>query len=243
MSDDASIQPVVRSAGNGRAIFTPVTAVILATVIIIASTAAALAFRGTDPDGGSVEAGFLRDMVTHHSQAVEMSLIDYRRTADPEMVVLSYDIATAQQAQIGMMMATLDLWGLSQTGSDRPMTWMGAPSTGLLPGMATPEQVALLQSLPADQADILLLQLMIVHHRAGIDMANAVLGRSDNQEVRRLAGTFSRTQGVEIDNMNAMLIARGQPPIDGMTIPGSENMNGITTTTNDATPMDMGHGG
>ena len=243
MTDVATPSADPPRTGERRSFFTPVTAIILAAVIIVASTGAAFAFRDSDPDSGSVEAGFLRDMVTHHAQAVEMSMTVYRRTADPEIAVLTYDLATAQQAQIGMMMATLDLWDLSQTGSAPAMAWMGAPTTGLMPGMATPEQVAQLQSLPPEQADVLLLQLMIVHHRAGIDMADAVLDRSDNGEVRRLAETFSRTQGAEVDSMNAMLVSRGQPPVDGTTLPGAEGQNGITTTTNDASPMDMGHGG
>ena len=242
MTDDPVHEGDAHGTTTRRSLLTTVVAIVLAAVIVIASAGAVLAYRDRDPDNGSVEAGFLRDMVTHHAQAVEMAMTDYRRTTDPELAVLTYDLATAQQAQIGMMMATLDLWGLPQTGDGPAMGWMGMPTTGLMPGMATPEQLQLLQTLPPERADILLLQLMIVHHRAGIDMANAVLDRSDNGEVRRLAETFNRTQSAEVDNMNAMLVARGQPTVDGMTLPGMDGGNGITTVPNDATPMDMGHG-
>ncbi len=222
-----------------RSIVNPVTVVILVVAIILASAGTALAFRSDSPDSGSVETGFLRDMVTHHNQAVEMALIVYRRTADPDLVTLSYDLATAQQAQVGMMMATLDLWDLSQTGTEPAMSWMGHPTTGPMPGMATGEQIGQLQTLPPAQADVLFLQLMIVHHRAGLDMSNGLLDRSGNDETRRFAETFSRTQGVEIDNMNAMLVARGQAPVDGSTVPG---MSGMDMTT-DATPTHPDHGG
>lgn len=243
MTDDAPPEPRSRTASDRRSILLPLTAVVMAIVVAVALAGAAFALRDRHPDGGSVEAGFLRDMVTHHNQVVEMSLITYRRSADPEMVTLTYDLATAQQSQVGMMMATLDLWGLSQTGSDPAMTWMGQPVLGLMPGMATPEQVDRLQTLPPDQADILLLQLMVVHHRAGIDMANALLDTSDDDDVRRLAETFSRTQGAEVENMNAMLVARGQPPVDGTSTAGMGHMNGITTTTSSTPSMDMDHGG
>ena len=221
-----------------RPTINPVTVLILVVAVILASAGTALAFRSDEPDSGSVEAGFLRDMTTHHNQAVEMALIVYRRSADPDLVTLSYDLATAQQAQVGMMMATLDLWDLSQTGSDASMTWMGHPTTGLMPGMANADQLGQLQTLPPDQADVLFLQLMIVHHRAGIDMSDELLDRSGNDDARQFAETFSRTQGVEIDNMNAMLVARGQAPVDGGTVPG---MSGMDMST-DAMPAGTDNG-
>lgn len=206
-----------------RSVVAPVTAVVLALIVIVASTGAVMAFRGDDPDGDSAEAGFLRDMVTHHGQAVEMSMIVYRRTTADDMVTMTYDMATTQQSQIGMMIATLDLWGLSQTGSEPAMAWMDHPTTGLMPGMAMSEQIAMLETLPPDEADVLLLQLMIVHHLAGVDMANALLERSDEGEARRLAERISASQDIEIANMNAMLIARGKPPYDASAIPTSDS--------------------
>ncbi len=219
----------------------PIAAVTLALLVILGSAGVAFATRGGDPDSGSVEAGFLRDMVTHHNQAVEMALIAYRRTADPDIAILTYDIATTQQTQVGMMMATLNLWDLSQTGSDPAMSWMGHPTAGPMPGMATPDQIAQLQSLPPEQADILFLQLMIVHHRAGVDMADELLDRSDDDEARQFAETFARSQEIEIANMNAMLVARGQPPVDGTAVPSMGGMSGMEGTPV-ATPEHSGHG-
>ncbi len=231
-----SNQPVSAAPGQNasrrRSIPAVITALALALLVIAVSAGAVMAVRGGDPDGDSAEAGFLRDMVTHHGQAVEMSMIVHRRTAADDMVTMTYDMATTQQSQIGMMIATLDLWGLSQTGSGPVMAWMGHPTTGLMPGMATPEQIALLRTLPPDEADILLLQLMIVHHLAGVDMANALLERSDDADARRMAERISRSQDVEIANMNAMLVARGETPYDPATAP-----DGV------GTPAHPDHGG
>lgn len=241
MTDPHAVQPAVTD-GQRRSIFSPVAAIMLAVLVIIASTGAVMALRGDDPGGDSVEAGFLRDMVTHHGQAVEMSLIVYRRTTSEDMVTMTYDMATTQQAQNGMMIATLDLWDLSQTGSEPAMSWMGHPTTGLMPGMATSGQVESLRTLPPDQADVLLLQLMIVHHRAGVDMANALLERSDNDDARRLAMAFSRSQETEIANMDAMLVDRGQPTVDGTSVPAMSGMEGMDTAPA-ATPEHPGHSG
>lgn len=228
-------QPTTSTSGQDaprRSILSPVVAVVLALIVILASAGAVMALGNDDPDGDSAEAGFLRDMVTHHAQAVEMSMIVYRRTAADDMVTMTYDMATTQQAQIGMMIGTLDHWGLAQTGSEPAMAWMGHPTTGPMPGMATSDQIAMLQTLPPAEADVLLLQLMIVHHLAGVDMANALLERSDDEDARRLAERIAQSQDVEIANMNAMLVDRGQTPYDRATAPGL-----------DGTPTHPGHGG
>ena len=47
-----------------------------------------------------------------------------------------------------------------------PRWRMGHPMEGLMPGMATPEEVSSLSHLPPDRADVLFLRLMIAHHEA-----------------------------------------------------------------------------
>lgn len=166
------------------------------------------------PDGDSAEAGFLRDMSDHHAQGVEMALILHDRTADAGLLTMTTDIAMTQQGQIGAMQGWLDVWDLSPTGDDSKMAWMDHPiEDGLMPGMATPEQMAQLETLPVEQAEVLFLQLMIRHHQGGVDMAEALLDRSDQQEVTTFARGVVASQGSEIDTMNGMLEARGQAPI------------------------------
>ncbi len=166
------------------------------------------------PGETSAEAGFLRDMSDHHAQAVEMALILHDRTADGELQMITTDIAMTQQGQIGTMQGWLDLWDLSPTGDDPPMAWMDHPITdGLMPGMATAEEIEQLRTLSVDQAEIRFLQLMIRHHQGGVKMAEALLARSDQDEVTTLARGIVASQQGEIDAMNAMLQARGQSPI------------------------------
>ncbi|WP_104119334.1 DUF305 domain-containing protein [Arthrobacter sp. B1805] len=78
------------------------------------------------PEEGSADAGFSRDMQVHHTQAVEMSMIAWDRSDDPDVKAIAYDMATAQQAQIGHMSTWLENWGLSQSSSLAPMAWMNA---------------------------------------------------------------------------------------------------------------------
>jgi uncharacterized protein (DUF305 family) len=166
------------------------------------------------PESDSAEAGFLRDMSDHHAQAVEMALILHDRTADEQLLTMTTDIAMTQQGQIGTMLGWLDLWDVSPTSDDPAMAWMDHPITdGMMPGMATAEQVEQLSTLPVDQAEVLFMQLMIRHHQGGVAMAEAVLERSNQEEVTNLAQSIVRSQNSEIDAMNQMLQARGQAPI------------------------------
>lgn len=179
--------------------------VVLAAAFVAAfGLAVWLWLSGRPPSEESAEAGFARDMIVHHSQAVEMAEI-VRDTTDSDAIrLLATDIALGQQAQIGIMQGWLGVWGLPITGEEPAMAWMGHPTDGLMPGMATPEQIDRLSQLSPDRADVLFLRLMIVHHEAAIPMAEAVLERTDEPEVRELAKATMAAQKAEIGNMKAM---------------------------------------
>jgi len=168
-----------------------------------------------NPGNTSPEAGFLRDMQAHHSQAVQMAMTIRDRTADEQLKALATDMAFAQAGEIGLMQGYLDAWKLPYSGPDAPMTWMGHPLADgeLMPGMASEDDLAKLSSLPVDQAEVLFLQLMIRHHQGGVEMAQALLDRSDNAMVRDLAQRIIRAQDNEIATMNTFLEQRGAQPI------------------------------
>lgn len=167
-----------------------------------------------DPGNDSPEAGFLRDMMPHHDQAVEMALIIRDRTEDQQLFFIATDIILAQQTQIGMMDGWLQLWGLSPNHDGPTMAWMDHPTEdGLMPGMATFEQIEQLRTLPIEEAEVLFLQLMIRHHQGGVHMGEAYLERGDHEHVTRFAEDLVRVQGLEIETMNVMLEQRGEEPI------------------------------
>jgi uncharacterized protein (DUF305 family) len=173
------------------------------------------------PGDGSAEAGFARDMTTHHEQAVEMAELIRDRTDDPVLRTLAKDIALTQQGQIGQMMGWLDVWELLPTGEDPPMAWMGHPAGERMPGMATREELAHLAELSGEEADREFLRLMIRHHEGGVPMAQAILERSDNDVVERLARSIIESQTAEVETMTAMLERKEAEP--AMSADGSES--------------------
>ena len=161
------------------------------------------------PGEDSAEAGFARDMMVHHAQAVQMAEIVRDKTESAEIRTMASDIALTQQAQIGQMQGWLAVWRLPATGTGPAMSWMGHPTESRMPGMASPEELNDLQKADPEEADALFLQLMIPHHEAAVPMAEAVLEETDRPEVERLAGAIAASQQSEIQLMQGLLNQRG----------------------------------
>ncbi|MFU8872085.1 DUF305 domain-containing protein [Micromonospora sp. SL4-19] len=163
----------------------------------------------TRPGENSAEAGFARDMTTHHAQAVAMGLMAFQQGQDPEVRQIGGDIATGQQGEIGTMQTWLRSWHLDPTGDQPAMAWMpdgaGLVKNGLMPGMATPDEMAKLRSTQGREFDVLFLQLMIKHHLGGIHMIQGVLDEGHDDDVRAVAQVMKNTQQTDLTNLQAAL--------------------------------------
>ncbi|MFD0553121.1 DUF305 domain-containing protein [Streptomyces rectiviolaceus] len=183
---------------------------------ITAAVASSDGSSGTpSPATESADAGFARDMATHHQQAVEMSYIVRDRTKDEEIRRLAYDIAQTQANQRGMLLGWLDLWELPKVPEGAPMEWMGmgdmppGKDGALMPGMATNAELTKLRKLDGRAAEVRYLQLMVKHHKGGIHMAEGCVDRCEVKVERRLAQGMVDSQESEIELMTDLLKARG----------------------------------
>jgi uncharacterized protein (DUF305 family) len=173
-----------------------------------------------DPTSDSVDAGFSRDMARHHLQGVEMANVALERSTDPEVRQLAFDISSTQTNQVGQMEGWLALWGLPPSGGD-PMAWMtdgghtghAMVMDGLMPGMATEDELAELRGLSGTEFDVQFLRLMIRHHQGGREMAEYAAQHAGERVVANLARTIAETQTAETTTMTAMLAARGGTPL------------------------------
>jgi uncharacterized protein (DUF305 family) len=184
-------------------------ALMLVVGLLLGYSAGLLTPRGNSTPGNtSAEAGFARDMSRHHAQAVAMGMIAYQKGSNLAVRTLGSDIASTQQAQIGMMDQWLRDWGLDANGTAAPMSWMPDGATqlqdGLMPGMATPEEMTALQNAQGADVDRLFLQMMIKHHLGGIHMVDGVLKVSKNADVVYLAGSMKVGQQGELTAMQQL---------------------------------------
>ena len=203
--------------GESRRRLTLVAVAALAVGVLLGFGVGWLVPRLTAPGDDSAEAGFARDMSSHHAQAVEMALLAYRNGENPGVRQLGYDIATVQQAQIGVMQTWLRDWGLSPTGSRPRMAWMpdGQQSleNGLMPGMATPQQLEQLRNAKGRDFDVLFSQLMLRHHLGGIHMVDGVLSETSDGEVRGLAEGMKAGQTKEVKILQDLLTDLNAKPL------------------------------
>jgi uncharacterized protein (DUF305 family) len=167
------------------------------------------------PRDDSAEAGFARDMATHHAQAVDMSFVVRDTSMDEELRTLAADIIVTQSTQRGIFMGWLQQWGLPQASARPRMAWMpghahATSSNGevLMHGMATDAELRRLRDASGVDAEILFLQLMIRHHEGGIIMARALLELTDRRELIQMAKSVEDGQRAEIAHMRMMLAAR-----------------------------------
>lgn len=206
----------------------PIVAVVAVAVIAIALVGV-VGCTTSDPETAEPAAapseadiGFARDMAAHHAQAVDMAERIRSRTADPRLRSLATDIVLTQQAQIGRMQGWLELWGEPLTSTAPPMAWVDGDSDGegmdhmsggngemaTMPGMAGPADLAELDSLDLPAAERRFLELMIEHHRGGVQMAESVLAAEPTDVVTTLATSIVTGQAAEIELMETMLADR-----------------------------------
>jgi uncharacterized protein (DUF305 family) len=182
-----------------------------------------IASRRAAPGDDSAEAGFARDMATHHAQAADMSFTVLDKSADGALRTLASDIIVTQSTQRGIFMGWLQQWRLPQASARPRMAWMpghahlpSADGGVLMHGMATQTELQRLRDANGVDAEILFLQLMIRHHEGGLLMARALLELTHRRELVQMATSIEEGQHVEIAQMRTMLDARGARPLPSL---------------------------
>lgn len=177
------------------------------------------------PATNSAAAGFARDMQVRSAQAVEMSRLIRDRSSDPKIASLAYDIATTSRHQNRKVNAWMRAQGVSQNSTDQPLAWMHAASNGppapgtdphagqltsdgRAPTTASPEIFEQLEKAHGTEAEILFLELMLAHHQADIEMAEAVIELGDDRAVSELAKSIIDAQARGVQAMERMLASR-----------------------------------
>ncbi|HEY3735942.1 MAG TPA: DUF305 domain-containing protein [Jatrophihabitans sp.] len=225
MTEPATVlEPEVTQGSSSRGLRLVLTVVVVVVALLVAGTVGWLIRGGGSSlvSASSVDAGFARDMATHHEQAVTMASYTRDHTDNAQIKTLAYDIEETQKFEVGRMSGWLDAWGLSRVDSSQaPMAWMGHDhmqmgAGNLMPGMATQQQMTELQSSTGTKLDILFLQLMIHHHQGGIPMAQYAAAHASKDYVRTAAQAMVTNQSSEIIAMGQLLRQLGgselQPP-------------------------------
>jgi uncharacterized protein (DUF305 family) len=139
------------------------------------------------------EKDFLREMIPHHQEAVDTSVLLFVSTDDPELKMLTKSIYKAQTAEILDMRLSYARW------------------YNLIPtGFMYQSMMRDLNIITGRERDIRYVQDMIMHHKGALEMAEKVLTFKDiHDETVIFAKDIIKNQKTEIDFMQSWLKKAG----------------------------------
>ncbi len=209
--DDASGDNARAEADLARRLGWAKQAILAAALLFVGIAIGMVVARDRPPGEGSVDVGFLQDMLTHHDQALGVATLVVANGEDPTVRSYAREILVFQGYEIGMMSQMLDDWGYSRGDrSDRAMAWMDMPvPVEQMPGLLTDEQLDQLRDADGGELDALFLDLMADHHRGGLHMAEYAYGHAGDADVRELAARIARNQAGEINEYRAVAARNG----------------------------------
>ncbi|NIW24618.1 MAG: DUF305 domain-containing protein, partial [Gammaproteobacteria bacterium] len=154
---------------------------------------------------------FMQGMITHHAQALEMTVLVEERTTRDTMRLLAQRIALSQEDEITMMQD----WLRSRNLEVPDLAAHHAHDAELMPGMASPEQMEALADAVGPAFDSLFLELMIEHHRGALTMVDSLLdqrGAAQDSVLYEFTADITADQSAEIERMDAMLAGFSPDP-------------------------------
>ena len=135
------------------------------------------------------EKDFYKEMIPHHQEAVDTSVLLYISTTDPELKMLTKAIYKAQTDEILAMRLTYASW------------------YNLIPTEAMYQPMMRdLNTVSGKARDIRYVQDMIMHHKGALDMAEKVLSfKGIHKETTAFAKDIIKNQQMEIEVMQSWL--------------------------------------
>jgi uncharacterized protein (DUF305 family) len=181
---------------------------------------------------------FMRGMMMHHAQALEMTALRPTRSSADDLRLLALRIEISQADEIELMKDWLTARGLAvddahahhggataasdQTASNQTASAQTASAQTasaqtasdhmrLMPGMLTPAEMARLARANGVEFERLFLELMIKHHDGALVMVRDLFASADaaqESDVFAFASEVEADQAAEIGRMAAMLRER-----------------------------------
>ena len=166
---------------------------------------------------------FMKGMIHHHAQAIEMTDLLSTRTESEDMRLLAQRIELSQRDEIDMMREWLVEHGQETPAVDdhggHAAHHESSTSETLMPGMLTAEQMSQLEQAHGGEFDRLFLELMIQHHKGALIMVEELLdapGGAQESTVFGFTTDITADQSAEIDRMTSMLESLSSDPRVGL---------------------------
>ena len=156
---------------------------------------------------------FLQQMIPHHQQAMQLSMLAPDRTNSVLVLDLAKKIESSQKDEILFMKEWLSSRGESDH-HDMSVHHMK------MMGMATKEDIEELSNLKSVNFDEFFLRLMITHHQGAIKMVDQLQnqpGSTFDQVLNDFVSDLDNDQSIEIERMNVLLTNLSSDPRVNLT--------------------------
>lgn len=168
-----------------------------------------------------VDIGFAQSMLVHHSQAIHMASL-VKNSHSPEVQGLAQSILIKQTHESGLLQGWLSAWNAPVVAAGPAMAWVENAKNlsslediqyasqckangGVMPGMATPEQLEQLKILKGEAQSRLFFTLMTAHHQSALQMAGFAMRNGKSSLIRNFAYVVIKDQATEIAWMERRL--------------------------------------
>lgn len=163
------------------------------------------------------DARFMHDMIIHHRQAVEMSVLAPDRSNSETLRELAARIKASQEDEIAFMSEWLEARdeSLPPTGTHEAM----GDGNHMMAGMASPDEMERLAASEGSDFDRLFLELMVTHHEGALTMVDELLrqpGSARDPVLYEFVNDVRNDQKAEIERMNTRLASLSTDPRAGL---------------------------
>ena len=169
-----------------------------------ASAAVTTPAAGTEAHNNA-DAWFVRRMIPHHQQAIEMcDILLAKQGIDPLVTELANKIKAAQRPESQQMQDWLNKWGNptmpTMVGGDTQ-----TPAHGGVLGQLSERELNVLRQAKGGDASRMFLTQMITHHEGAIILAQTEIEEGQYPPAVKIARSIASTQQQEIDTMKGIL--------------------------------------
>ncbi|HET9949249.1 MAG TPA: DUF305 domain-containing protein, partial [Longimicrobiales bacterium] len=154
------------------------------------------------PPATAADVRFMRGMVSHHLQALEMTRLASERAVSEAVRMMALRMEISQRDEVERIRRWLAAHAAEEAAEETHA------HAGDVPGMLTPEEMERLASASGSAFDRLFLESMIRHHEGAITMVERLFGSSGSgqgAEIFRVASEIESDQRMEIARMRSLL--------------------------------------
>ncbi|MEU1842934.1 DUF305 domain-containing protein [Micromonospora sediminicola] len=149
------------------------------------------------PRWNGLDVWYVRMMIPHHEQALEMAKLAPDRAADPRVRAVADRIRAAQGPEVGVLRAWLST-------RDLPAEVAGHDHATMR-GMQSAEAMRQLADARGAAFDTLFVRMMTAHHQGAVVMSTDLLKVGADQVMQEFANAVAVEQSAEITRMRALL--------------------------------------